>query len=200
MGIAFDSADNLYIADYGNNLIRKVTPAVLPVTFLSFNVQGFKSFNGNTNTLVNWETASEINTAYFNIQRSTDGISFETIGKVKAKGISIYTFNDQSPLWGGLLYYRLEIVDNNGSITYSDVKELSIINYQLSIAPNPSKDYISIIGSNIKQIIISDISGRVLLKSIERKIDVSGLVSGTYIVQIETLNGIHVTQKLVKLP
>ena len=149
MGIAFDSADNLYIADYGNNLIRKVTPAVLPVTFLSFNVQGFKSFNGNTNTLVNWETASEINTAYFNIQRSTDGISFETIGKVKAKGISIYTFNDQSPLWGGLLYYRLEIVDNNGSITYSDVKELSIINYQLSIAPNPAKDYITVIGSNI---------------------------------------------------
>ena len=147
-----------------------------------------------------WETSTEINTSHFNIQRSTDGISFETIGNVSAKGASIYSFNDQSPLWGGLLYYRLEIVDKNGSKTYSDVKELSIINYQLSIAPNPSKDYISIIGSNIKQIIISDISGRVLLKSIERKIDVSGLVSGTYIVQIETLNGIHVTQKLVKLP
>ena len=94
MGIAFDSADNLYIADYGNNLIRKVTPAGLPVTLLSFNVSGFKSFNGNTNTLVKWETATELNVSQFNVQRSSDGVSFETVGRENAKGASSYTFND----------------------------------------------------------------------------------------------------------
>ena len=91
-------------------------------------------------------------------------------------------------------------MDKNGSKTYSDVKELSIINYQLSIAPNPAKDYITVVGSNIKQVIISDISGRVLLKSTEKKIDIRSLVSGVYYVVIETLNGNHVTKKLIKLP
>ena len=73
-------------------------------------------------------------------------------------------------------------------------------NYQLSIAPNPAKDNITVIGSNIKQVIISDVSGRILLKSTEKKIDVRSLVSGTYIVQIETKSGNHVTEKLIKLP
>ncbi len=58
--------------------------------------------------------------------------------------------------------------------------------------------YIS--GRDFKQVIISDISGRALLKSTEKKIDISSLVSGTYIAEIENLNGNHVTQKLIKLP
>ena len=177
-----------------------ITVAALPVVLLSYSLS--PSFGGVGEAVSNqWQTSTEINTSYFNIQRSTDGITFYTIGKVNAKGASSYTFNDQSPLWGagGLLYYRLEIVDKNGSKTYSDVKEVSIINYQLSSAPNPAKDYITVVGSNIKEVIISDISGRVLIKSTERKIDISGLVSGTYIAEIETLSGNHVTQKLIRL-
>ena len=77
---------------------------------------------------------------------------------------------------------------------------MTIDNGQLTIYPNPSKDYITIYGSNIKQVIIGDISGRVLIKTTDKKIDISSLVSGTYIVQIETLNGNRVTEKLVKLP
>jgi len=151
------------------------------------------------NVLNQWGTSTEINTAYFNVQRSTDGITFFNIGKVMAKGASGYKYIDNTNLTG-VVYYRLEIVDKNGSKTYSEVKELSIINYQLSIAPNPAKDYITVIGSNIKQVIISDVSGRILLKSTEKKIDVRSLVSGTYIVQIETKSGNHVTEKLIKLP
>ena len=149
---------------------------------------------------INWETATEINVSHFNVQRSSDGISFETVGVVKAKGASKYTFTAPPPPEGGIEYFSLEVVDKNGSLTYSEVKELSIINYQLSIFPNPIKNFVYVSGWDFKQVVISDISGRVLLKSTEKKIDISSLVSSTYMVQIETLNGNHVTEKLVKLP
>jgi len=184
---AYTSSDTVY-----------VTVAPLPVIIDNYKLiidNGIQKYS-ITNV---WVTSTEINTAYFNVQRSTDGITFFNIGKVIAKGASGYKYIDNTNLTG-VVYYRLEIVDKNGSKTYSEVKELSIINYQLSIAPNPAKDYITVIGSNIKQVIISDVSGRILLKSTEKKIDVRSLVSGTYIVQIETKSGNHVTEKLIKLP
>ena len=118
-----------------------------------------------------------------------------------AKGASKYEYTAPPPPEGGIEYFRLEVVDKNGSVSYSEIKEIELSsNKEISIYPNPSKDYISIIGSNIKQVIISDVSGRILLKSTEKKIDVRSLVSGTYIVQIETKSGNHVTEKLIKLP
>ena len=197
-GLFIDSANNLYIADYGNNLIRKVSPPVLPVTLLSFSVSGFKSFNGNTNTAVKWETASEINVSHFNVQRSEDGVIFETLGTVKAKGAGSYSFKDNSNL-SGVVYYRLEIVDNNGAISYSDIKEISINHSPLSITPIPAKDYVTVDGSNIRQVIISDMSGRVLIRTTEKKINISSLMNGVYMVIIETNDGNRVVEKMVKM-
>ena len=177
-----------------------VMVAPMPVVLLSFNVSGFKSFNGNTNTEVSWVTSTEINTAYFNVQRSTDGINFWTIGKVIAKGASSYRYIDNTNLTG-VIYYRLEIVDKNGALSYSEIREidLSSSNNEISIYPNPAKDVVTINGNNIKQVIISDISGRVLITTKEKRIDIRGLQSGTYIIQIETINGNYVTQKFVRL-
>ena len=173
--------------------------APMPVVLLSFNVSGFKSFNGNTNTLVSWETATEINVSHFNVQRSTDGVTFYTIGKVKAKGASKYSFIAPPPPEGGIVYFRLEVVDKNGSKTYSEVKEWTIDNGRLTISPNPAKDYFTISGGNIREVFVSDLSGRILLKSTEKKIDISGLLNGVYLVRIETLDGKNVVEKLVKL-
>jgi len=202
-GLAFDSANNLYIADEGNNLIRKVTPPILPVTLLSFNVSGFKLFNGNTNTAVKWETASEINTSYFNVQQSTDGINFNTIGKVKAKGAGTYSFNDPLTSQDSRLtmYYRLEIVDNNGLKTYSEIRSvfLTTDDSGFTISPNPAKDYITINGSTIKQITLGDISGRILISTKEKKINISSLLNGLYMVNIETMEGKRVVEKMVKM-
>ena len=100
-----------------------ITVNPLPVVLLSFNVSGFKSFNGNTNTLVSWETASEVNVGYFNVQRSTDGNEFSTIGEVKAKGAGSYSYLDNTNLTG-IVYYRLEIVDKDGRKSYSEIRQL----------------------------------------------------------------------------
>jgi len=170
----------------------------LPVEITNYELRITKGIQGNG--LENlWETAMEINVSHFNVQRSSDGISFETVGTARAKGACKYSFIDNTNLTG-IVYYRLEIVDKNGALSYSEVNELRINNYELRISPNPAKDFVYVSGRDIKQIIISDISGRVLLKSTAKKLDISSLVSGTYMVQIETLNGNHVTQKLIKLP
>ena len=111
----------------------------------------------------------------------------------------IFVGNDK--LWGaGGLYYRLEVVDKNGSKTYSEVKEITIINSPFSISPNPAKDYITINGPNIKHITITDISGRTLILSKEKKINISNLQNGVYLINIETSEGNRVAQKLLKMP
>ena len=59
--------------------------------------------NGIQNTVENvWETASEVNVSHFNVQRSIDGITFETIGKVNAKGAGKYSLTAPPPPKGGI--------------------------------------------------------------------------------------------------
>ncbi|MEI6185477.1 MAG: hypothetical protein WCP65_08105, partial [Bacteroidota bacterium] len=112
----------------GNSVSSNSVNVALPVTLTYFKVQGGKLYN-----TLSWQTATEINTSHFNIQRSTTGKDFTTIGKVPAKGASEYTFNDNEKSAAKTLYYRLEIVDKDGTISYSEVRELSIINSQFSI-------------------------------------------------------------------
>ena len=93
--------------------------AALDVKWLSFT--GIN--NGNSN-LLEWSTATEINNDHFDIERSSNGISFEKIGIVKGSGNSStplhYQAADNHPL-GGNNYYRLRQIDIDGKYTYSVV-------------------------------------------------------------------------------
>lgn len=111
----------------------------LPVEFLSFTGEPI----GSKNKLM-WTTATEINSDYFAVERSADGIEFEEIGRVDAAGNSNteldYTYFDHHPFVPGT-YYRLRQVDFDGNTKYSDMIYIStetphelIIN---SIHPNP---------------------------------------------------------------
>ncbi len=150
--------------------------------------------NGIQNTVENvWVTASEINVSHFNVQRSVDGLLFNTVGKVNAKGASKYSFIDNTNL-NGTVYYRLEIVDKNGSISYSEIRTLSIINYQLSITPNPAKDFVTIAAKNLKDIHILDNTGRVVISkegilTNTITIDISNLAKGLYFVKATDKSG-----------
>jgi hypothetical protein len=91
--------------------------APLPITWLSF--EGYKA---NSNILLNWKTASEINNDYFEVQRSVDGLSFTAIGKVKGSGnsneIRSYSFTDQN-IYHGTSYYKIKQVDYDGASKFS---------------------------------------------------------------------------------
>lgn len=92
-----------------------------------------------------WVTSTEINTDYFEIQRSLDGINFETIGKLSAAGNSIeeieYTFIDSKPEIGDN-YYRIKQVDLDQKYEYLPIR---VVNFEyvetlgeVKIYPNPS--------------------------------------------------------------
>ncbi|MCX6181953.1 MAG: T9SS type A sorting domain-containing protein [Bacteroidetes bacterium] len=65
-----------------------------------------------------WQTATELNSSHFVIERSFDGISFEAIGELAGAGNSAtvlnYEFTDKNP-HSGNNYYRLRQYDYDGA-------------------------------------------------------------------------------------
>ena len=96
---------------------------------------------------LDWTTASEKNSAYFDVDRSRDGLTFEHAGRVAGQGSSTaaheYQFVDPKVAQFGVptLYYRLRQVDADGSAHYSPVRSVGVESATallLSAWPNPS--------------------------------------------------------------
>jgi hypothetical protein len=89
----------------------------LPVVFSLFNA-GCE----NGNVKLTWKTAQEINSSYFNVERSVGGNGWTVIGTLPAAGNSStersYSFIDNSPLANGAAY-RIAEYDLDGSVKYS---------------------------------------------------------------------------------
>jgi len=98
---------------------------------------------------LSWATASEKNSAYFDVQRSADGRSFGTIGRVVAAGSSntplTYALRDPQPL-PGTSYYRLHQVDFDGASAYSPVVVVTRKVSPLTASPNPAAGLVHLSG------------------------------------------------------
>lgn len=160
------------------NWVMLQSSGPLPIKLLFFKIA---ETTENYVSLV-WATAVEENFDKFEIQRSSDGKTFETIAEVKGNGNTKtrkdYTYEDSAPLIGKN-YYKLKSVDLDNTFDYSGVvlaevessKELSIypnpsngevVNYRINFEPDGS-DIISIIdfsGSEVKRFEISGSSGQ----------------------------------------
>lgn len=116
--------------------------ANLPVHFVSFTgrIRDGKAF-------LSWVTAEEQNNDHFEIQRSTTGGSFTTIGRVNPKsGIrNEYEFVDNTPA-AGTNYYRLKQVDLDGRFMYSKILILrsDLDKFVVKTGPNPFSANINI--------------------------------------------------------
>jgi hypothetical protein len=88
----------------------------LPVSLL-----GFESKTMGASVLLTWQTASEIDNSYFEVQRSDNGGEFLPIGRIEGSGtkstLSEYQFMDMAPFSNAM--YRLKMVDFDGSAEYS---------------------------------------------------------------------------------
>ncbi len=80
--------------------------------------------------VVKWTTAVEINNSGFNVERSNDGVNFNTVGWVAGNDNStemqFYTYNDNNVVAGTVYYYRLNQIDNNGNATKSFIVSAEI--------------------------------------------------------------------------
>jgi len=153
--------------------------------------------NFNSGIRVQWQTVTELNTANFIIQHSTDGNSYTDIGTVKAigSGANSYSFIDNNPA-NGINYYRLQSVDKDWATSFSKVVSASLTNIhsRLTIYPNPTKDNVTISGNHIASVQVIDNFERVVkvvsLKDVTNpKLSVSGMAAGVYHLRIQTTDG-----------
>lgn len=112
----------------------------LPVKLTSF-----KATLVNKNGLVKWTTESELNSDYFIVERSDDGVHFSSRAKVTGNGTTsfahAYEYTDILNTMSPIVYYRLKSVDTDGKAGYSKIIAIKLngglaVN-NLSVYPNP---------------------------------------------------------------
>ncbi len=173
---------------------------------LPISLKDFVATSETDKVILNWSTASELNTANFIIQASADGSSFTSIGTENAigSGRNSYQFTDNNPT-NGLNYYRLKSVDKDGNFSFSKIVkvEFSISNAQLSIYPNPVANILKLKGNHINTVQVIDNVGRVI-KFISLKdksnpnIFVGSMEKGFYHLRVQTTDGKSNTIGFVK--
>ena len=114
-----------------------------PYIALPVNIVSIDAERDNDANLITWNVADENNVKQYEIEYSTDGARFANIGNQFARNISgqsysysfRHTIGRQSDA-----YYRLRIVDNDGSFKYSSVKKVSAAVNRTNIYayPNPT--------------------------------------------------------------
>ncbi|MGB0862506.1 MAG: T9SS type A sorting domain-containing protein [Saprospiraceae bacterium] len=185
-----DSTNSLDTDGYGV-VFQQYNAAALPVELLYFYAE-----KQNENVRLDWQTATEINNSHFDVEWSTDGISFEKIGQVQGAGstnsIRFYDFLHTSPALG-FNYYRLKQVDFDGKYEYSDILniEFQTRNIEYRIFPNPASSFITIENVEAGEVIqIFSVNGQ-FVKTLHCNvstaiIDISNLPKGTYFIKIGT--------------
>lgn len=110
---------------------------------LPVNLKTFKAVAENNNKIkIFWTTEYEKDNAYFDIERSADGVNFTSAGKVPGVNyngrLTDYIFYDPHPI-KGISYYRLKQVDVDGKFNYSPIERVKISDTDNSfdIFPNP---------------------------------------------------------------
>ncbi|MEM7104504.1 MAG: T9SS type A sorting domain-containing protein [Bacteroidota bacterium] len=166
---------------------------------------------------LDWTTLTETNNDYFKVERSLDAINFVEIHHEEGAGNSFdrmnYLFIDTNPL-EGQSYYRLQMVDINGTKTFSEIRTVRIDDHldQFSIFPNPvSKgDNLNIVisahSTSQIEIIVFNVIGREVLSrnqkvtrgSSQITVPTESLTEGIYFVKIDGGNYEMVKKVLVK--
>ena len=184
--------------------------AIIP---LPLNLVTFKGSLQNGTTLLEWQTANEINTSNFTVERSTDGRNFQQIGTVAATGNAgvtnkySYTDYDVTRQSFSVVYYRLKVVDIDGSYTYSDIVTITLpfITSRVALFPNPAAHEVNVtittaIDGKVKWQLIDNAGRIVIHNSIAAKkgnnnivINLNRLSTGTYFLIV---SGSDIDQKV----
>ncbi|MBX2984862.1 MAG: T9SS type A sorting domain-containing protein [Bacteroidia bacterium] len=156
----------------------------LPVHYESQTLTGTE-----TQIIYDWVTASEQNNNYFDVEKSTDGVFWQKIGKVDGCGScesAAYRFIDESP-FNGYNLYRLKQVDMDNKFQYSPIVKYYWSGNEMgvSISPNPTSDRFDIAGVHEPNIKIFSALGNLVLEQYKtQSVDMTDLPPGVYFVEI----------------
>lgn len=165
-------------------------------TSLPVELSAFRADPHADGVLLRWQTESEFQNHYFQIEHSTGGAHFSPIGRVDGYGNSAqtryYTFLHQNPP-PGLNYYRLRQVDFDETAHYSPIVSIRITGKgAISLTPNPASDHFQIrgLGDATARVRLSSAKGQLLWEGEGREGEPVSLVNfppGYYFVEV--LNG-----------
>jgi len=187
------------IGDNQGNLIDYLTwnaTYPFPVEWLSF--QAMPTEEGFVQ--LDWQTASELNNDYFEIEKSFDGDVFQSLDRIKGQrqtsSVQTYGYLDKGYLRSEV-YYRIKQVDINGAFSYSDVVKVNLTVFQtskLQISPVPFDDFLIVrtLDPQAKDALVTlyDVTGRLILSeswaagNVEINIPTGQLKSGMYILKV----------------
>ena len=169
-------------------------------TILPIGLGNFYTTPQSDGILIQWETVSELNNDFFDIEHSTDARNWVSLGTLSGAGTTTqkqyYQYLDDAPALG-INYYRLKQTDFDGTFSHSG---LLAVNFSwsggLTVFPNPATDQIKItreapFDSNDVQVF--ETSGKVISKKLnwkvnsatEIEVDTSLLTPGCYFVRID---------------
>lgn len=194
LGLHYVSKD---VADLDIKLLTLVNgQSELPVTLIAFDAQKEEKA-----VRLTWKTAYETNSDFFEIQRSRDANEWQQLGRVGSagggKGQAEYHFTDSNPVTGDD-YYRLKMVDRDGSFAFSQIRKVLWDGGGLTVFPNPAVDRLEVRvkdWSKVAKIKILDAAGIVLREPLaadglkEKYVSLNHLGAGSYILAIEHRDG-----------
>ncbi|MEJ8758528.1 T9SS type A sorting domain-containing protein [Pontibacter sp. H259] len=144
-----------------------------PITPLPVELTSFEGIATESGISLEWETASEINNSHFDVERSGDGTTFESIGRIRGHGstsvTSNYSLTDKDPK-KGVNYYRLKQVDFDNTTSYSKaitVKWEVGDAMKISLVPNPCRNgdcniSLSNVANTETLVQLKDMAGRII--------------------------------------
>ncbi|MFY8127869.1 MAG: glycosyl hydrolase [Chitinophagaceae bacterium] len=168
--------------------------APLPISLLNFELQRQKN-----DILLSWKTTQEINASEFELQRSNDAKEFISIGTIKSHNKidgSNYSFLDKN-VTANINYYRLKMIDKDGSFKYSKILKNSKNEDELSLEIYPnftSGESIHVVYKNATanaEIKIVDLNGKMInvlkIKNSNGiyKLETNQLTKGMYVVVLQ---------------
>lgn len=188
-------------------------PTILPVELIGFNGE---NLNPSTNKIT-WVSASEVNFNRYELERSADGLVYELISTVPSRGNS--TSNNEYSFFDNAIfdrtYYRLKVIDNDGTYKYSNTVmilntagQTTVVN---NIYPNPVEESVFIdLNSTTDQridVVVRDITGKqlytemfVLIEGSQIiNLDMKGFGNGVYFIDMKAEKSSSKTvHKLIK--
>ncbi len=180
-----------------NNYNTNCSSRVLPEELLTFDAQPL-----DDQVVLTWEISTDVNSNSFEIQRSEDGLKWETIEHISvlenAIAATTYEHVDTEPL-PGKSYYRLRLHDADGGHLYSNIKHVYFLisdGAELALYPNPTMDQLRIYGSQdeVSHIAVFNAQGIEVTQHIKYadlratfvEMDVANLNAGLYILKTRT--------------
>ena len=182
--------------------LNNVDQSPLPVNFITITAKK------NENSVdVKWAVADEINVDHYEVEKSTDGRNFKTIGSVYAGKKNVYSFTD-GQMSNGAVLYRVKNVDIDGRSKYSTIVRINLNKtIVLKAFPTPANNQVTIeypLQATKGKVSLATIDGRTIKMmdaaqgSTQTSINLSGLNSGMYIIRFDDGAGKTETMKVVK--